>query len=236
MSETPDPLDADVMAVLSEAKPMQELPPGAGDRIWAAVHARTLLAPSGGGGGATGPRGPASWTAWVGKHPVVALVGAMLVGGAMGASARGGFDTHATRPDVATVAIPSSPPPAAPTSAWTETARAPVTSTAAPIQATTPAPVASHSGQQLAAESALLELARTGIAEGQAEHALAAVDRHTASFPQGLLREEREALAVKALVLAGRNDEARARAARFRARYPGSLFLPALESQIKSLP
>jgi hypothetical protein len=51
-----------------------------------------------------------------------------------------------------------------------------------------------------------------------------------------MLTEEREALAVKALLLAGRDDEARQRAARFRERYPQSLFLPALEAKLRALP
>jgi hypothetical protein len=51
-----------------------------------------------------------------------------------------------------------------------------------------------------------------------------------------VLREEREALAVKAFVLAGRGDEARARADKFRAKYPASLFLPAIESSLRSIP
>jgi hypothetical protein len=91
-------------------------------------------------------------------------------------------------------------------------------------------------GQTLAAESAILDIARTAIARGEGDHALAAVDRHAAAFPHGSLREEREALAVKALVLAGRGDEARARAAKFRMAYPESLFLQAIESSLRSIP
>jgi hypothetical protein len=92
------------------------------------------------------------------------------------------------------------------------------------------------SGQHLAAESAILDVARAAIARGEPDQALAAIERHASSFPRGVLREEREALAVKALVLAGRGEEARARAAAFRARYPASFFLPALESSLRNLP
>jgi len=111
-------------------------------------------------------------------------------------------------------------------------APAPVTRQATPQSA----PPRERTGQELAAESAILDIARTAIARGEADHAIAAVDRHASTFPQGVLREEREALGVKALVLAGRADDARARAAQFRAKYPESLFLPALDSALRSLP
>jgi hypothetical protein len=63
-----------------------------------------------------------------------------------------------------------------------------------------------------------------------------AVDRHERQFPSGLLEEEREAMAVKALVLLGRAGDARSRAARFQARYPRSLLAPAVERALASIP
>jgi len=80
----------------------------------------------------------------------------------------------------------------------------------------------------------VLDVARAALAAGDGEHALQAVDRHAASFPRGLLTEEREALGIRALESLGRTAEAHARLSRFRARYPESLFLPAIESALKN--
>ncbi len=46
---------------------------------------------------------------------------------------------------------------------------------------------------------------------------------HLARFPDGQFAEEREALAIRALAMAGRVDEARARAALFRDAFPESM-------------
>ncbi len=166
---------------------------------------------------------------------MIALAGALLVGGAVGAAVRG-------RPEVRIVTVerPATPSPdhaAAPSerSGWTEITVPRPSASVAPV-APRPATSAPTTGQELAAESAILDVARTAIARGEADHAIAAVDRHASAFPHGMLREEREALGVKALVLAGRGEEARARAARFRTNYPDSLFLPALESSLRSIP
>jgi RNA polymerase sigma-70 factor (ECF subfamily) len=107
--------------------------------------------------------------------------------------------------------------------------RAAVTASAAP------SPIAKEEtddGEALAAESAILDVARSGIARGEPEPALEAVGRHQRRFPHGLLTEEREALAIRALLLAARDDEAHARASRFRAAYPGSMFWPSLEAKL----
>jgi uncharacterized membrane protein len=85
----------------------------------------------------------------------------------------------------------------------------------------------------LAAERTLLEMARTALARGRAADALNALDQHRRRFTAGQLAEEREALSILALVKLGDADHARARAARFRARYPRSFFGPAVEDALK---
>jgi hypothetical protein len=54
------------------------------------------------------------------------------------------------------------------------------------------------------------------------------VTEHERRYPNGLLVQEREVMAVRALALLGRSEEAHARADRFRSRFPSSLLLPAL--------
>jgi hypothetical protein len=88
---------------------------------------------------------------------------------------------------------------------------------------------------QLAAEQRFLDSARAALVSGEPDRALERVAAHNAKFPQGLLTEEREALAVQALVKAGRYDEARTRAAAFRERAPSSLFRATVDSAIDSI-
>lgn len=77
--------------------------------------------------------------------------------------------------------------------------------------------------QSLALERLLLEEARTALARGDGGSALSALDRHAQKFPRGALGEEREAMAVQALVATGRMPEAKSRAARFHKFFPQSM-------------
>ncbi|MEO5725804.1 MAG: hypothetical protein ABI134_21245 [Byssovorax sp.] len=64
--------------------------------------------------------------------------------------------------------------------------------------------------------------------------ALDLVNRHAARFPGSALGQEREVLAIDALVRLGRSSEARARAAAFAARFPASAHLHRLEALVPS--
>lgn len=87
--------------------------------------------------------------------------------------------------------------------------------------------------EALRKERRLLDIARTAIARGDGEAALDAVGRHASEFPHGRLREEREALRVQALVLAGRKEEARQRANEFREEHPNSLMQPGIDPALE---
>jgi hypothetical protein len=120
-------------------------------------------------------------------------------------------------------------PPVPPASVSVE-ATVSATSTAPP--ATPSAPVRDPGrdrDRDLAAERALLEVARTALAQRDGAAALTSLDRHAQRFPSGQLREEREALAVQALASQGRATEARARAERFKKAYPASMFTPVVD-------
>ena len=82
---------------------------------------------------------------------------------------------------------------------------------------------------RLAAEQALLDVGRAALVQRRGLAALEAVARHRLEHPGGQLIEERDALEVQALWQLGRAEEARAQTTAFRARFPGSIFLPALE-------
>jgi hypothetical protein len=92
------------------------------------------------------------------------------------------------------------------------------------------APVASAG--VLSAEQALLDPARVAIARGDGAGALARLALHERRFPNGALSQEREAMAIRALVLTGDRDRARARAESFRSRYPGSLLWPMIAASL----
>jgi hypothetical protein len=70
-------------------------------------------------------------------------------------------------------------------------------------------------------EVKLLERAQDALKSNPTE-ALALCNEHARLYPNGMLAQEREVIAVEALVKSGRTAEARARADKFKARYPGS--------------
>jgi hypothetical protein len=77
-------------------------------------------------------------------------------------------------------------------------------------------------------------VARGALARGEANEALAAAGRHASEYPAGSLVEEREAIAIKALVALGRRDEARARAVEMERRFPNGLMLRAVKSAVEA--
>lgn len=77
-------------------------------------------------------------------------------------------------------------------------------------------------------EGALLARARAALGRDAAA-ALALTREHAARFPRAMLGEEREVLAIEALVALGRRDEASARATRLLAADPGSAYRRRLE-------
>jgi hypothetical protein len=90
------------------------------------------------------------------------------------------------------------------------------------------APTPPEGSQQGQSEIALLRDARATLPVDPAE-ALAITERHRAAFPRGSLGQEREIIAITALVKLGRADAARQRAEGFRKAYPHSAYLVQLE-------
>jgi hypothetical protein len=88
----------------------------------------------------------------------------------------------------------------------------------------------------LTAERSLLDVARTALARGNGEDALVAATKHEKRYPRGDLSEEREAMAIQALVLLRRYDEARARGATFHRRFPGSVLAPGIDAALGAIP
>ena len=81
------------------------------------------------------------------------------------------------------------------------------------------------------AEVKLLERAQDALRTRSGE-ALALCTEHAKRFPQGLLTQEREVIAIEALTQAGKLPEAQARAARFAVSYPNSTHLRRVETLV----
>jgi hypothetical protein len=74
----------------------------------------------------------------------------------------------------------------------------------------------------LRAEIALLDAARTAVAEGADARALALLRRYDTRYPTGTFRPESTALRIEALARLGQTQEARALGADFLAAHPDS--------------
>lgn len=249
------PLDADVLALLAIERPIVVVEAAQRTRGLAAVEALLAGASLGsndaGGGADLGPGGAsgavANGSAFVlaGGKAAATIAAAFFVGAVAGGIGVFGLvrkDVRSTPPPMstgstATVSPTSSQLEAAPSVVPTAIAvgdlpdaavrRAAEKANAKPIQEP---PVVSAQG--LAAERALLDVARSALGRGSPDEALEAANRHSREYPNGLLTEEREALAIRALAGAGHREAAVARATRFRARYPKSLLLPAVEGAV----
>jgi hypothetical protein len=252
MTDAPDPLEPGLAALLDaerEARPSDD----ALGRIWSQVERSVgAIGPAGsprsspdtGGRPSPGPRGTASWGGW---HTGLLVGIAFAVGGATGAAAT----SLLGRPSERVVyverhaAIAASPGNVAATAPSPAVVVAPDRSAPgqgtpdlpppAPKAATTHAASVSAAASSLPAERAILDEARTALAQNDGARAIALADEHSRRFAHPQLREEREAIAIQAMVIEGRYDEARERAKQFRAGSPDSLFLPAVDASLASI-
>lgn len=124
-------------------------------------------------------------------------------------------------PEPASAAPPSAPPE--PSNTHGAAADAPSARAKAVPRVARIAPRADAAG-----ELELLKRARRALTSTP-ERSLELASEHARTFGEGSFGQERELLAVEALVKLQRLDEARRRAARFAARYPGSAHLPRLD-------
>jgi hypothetical protein len=81
-------------------------------------------------------------------------------------------------------------------------------------------------------EARLLLLAHEALVAGDSMACLTWVSEHQRTFPTGALAEERELLAIEALVKAGQEGRARARARAFHALYPSSAYTGRVDSAL----
>jgi hypothetical protein len=243
MSEL-EPLDDDIRALVKGAKHVPELDAAQKASILAVTVAK-IGAPGGGGGGGGGRAGAGAlgklgvaiglFVAGIGVGVVIdrAMIGdgarAQSVPVSVAAPARlvAGTSTGASPLEaVSALSLPDAPRASGSAAlhlAGSATARG---------NASAEAP----SSRGLAAERALLDVARSALARGEAGEALVATERHAHEYPDGALVEEREAIAIKALVALGRMDEARSRARVHEQRFPNGLTVRAVKAAVGEAP
>jgi len=234
MNEPLDPLDPELKALLEGER--GAVPTAASlDRVWSRL---AILPPGGGlGGGGSGGGSAPHAPSWLAAHAVGVATATFVVGAIVGAGA------HAVlqRPPPERIVYVDRPTPIAvspsPSSVASSLAVATASASAAPLaRASVRTAPSASSTSSLSEERALLDRVRGELAENDPANALKLVDEHARRFPKAQLGEEREVLAVQALVALGRYDEARARAAKLRAAAPNSLFLPAIDATLGSIP
>lgn len=237
----PDELPEDVARLLGDARGLR----GPSDAARARMKERLVSAlprPPGPGGGAGGAEPSAGTTggsffpripAWVAAATFVVGLGAGALVRPLAAPSAGPSASVAgltaipsvARTPVATVADLGSGAPSLPT---LEPRDLPLVASAKPIVSVAPLQAHGPDIRDLAAEQAVLDVGRTALGRGDADNALAATAEHAKKFPRGALSEEREAIAVQALALGGKKEEAKARAERFKKAHPESILLPAV--------
>ena len=150
---------------------------------------------------------------------ITAAVGGLAAILALVVLPSGARRAETTTPPMASSSVQRVVEPAAPPPAPTEAAPTPETASEAPSPA--PAPAAASQRAKTPNEAALLERARRALASNPAL-ALELTRRHQAEFPRGVLRQEREVIAIEALRRLGRSDQARERGSEFRREFPDS--------------
>ncbi len=207
------PIEDDLMALVDAERSRPEAGSADADRVWKGVSARLKGAPP----PTSVPAGGGFSMAWL---VVVAGVVAVAVGWGAWPRSVESFASIVPRPLPAVVA---------------ETVALPQLHASVDVQPeleleSPPAPTPSSTRPStkvrsgtVADELALIEQARSALAKGRPAVALRVLAGHRRSFPRGAFVEEAAALRASALCKAGRIDDARSAAARFRTRWPGSV-------------
>jgi hypothetical protein len=199
----------------------------------AAIEAAVLvkIAPPGGGGGGGGGGSGGGSIAPMAKAGAVAMAaGAAVVAAVLASRSQPPPLAHETAPTVsASTPTASTQVPEPPTLSVDDLPAAPATVSAKRPEPTPSASAAPDPALNERAEVALLDRAQASLPARPAD-TLATCDEHARRFPSGTLVQEREVLAIDALLRLGRRDEAEARAARFRQAFPRSGHLRRVEA------
>jgi hypothetical protein len=164
------------------------------------------------------------------KLAVFAAVGGTVIAAGSFQAGRKYEEQHAPPPKVVErIVVAPAPPPPVPTPepeapAVEEPPRKPLVQKKPQPPAPPPAPKLT--------ELELLEQAMTAMKSGDPQAALALTQRHEKEFASGALVQEREMLAIEALVKLGHRGDARLKADVFRQKYPTSSHLLRLDALV----
>jgi hypothetical protein len=237
--EPTEPIDP-ALAALFHDEPVAEAPPGVRERVLARVS--TSIAVHAPIGGPTGARAEVL-RAGSRLHALAAWVaGAFVLGAGVGAGAV--LTWRAASPPRVVYVERATPTPTAPAPAPEPAAGPPASpASGSPRDAGTPRAESSarlaprnDASDALSAERRVLDSARERLAQGDGAGALKHLDEHARRFSHATLAEEREALAIQALVNLGRYDDARRRADAFRTRWSNSVYAAAVKATLASIP
>lgn len=173
-------------------------------------------------------------TGWLSAIKWIAVVGAIAPAAGVGAHWIIASRTTASAPPNMAPAAPPVAPPREPVPAITQPPT--VVVTAAPEQAPSVAsalPRRSPASSKLDAESALLRHAREKLQNGDAKGALDDATLMATRFPRGELAQEREVVAIQALLAQNQRAAAAARAADFLRIHPNSPYADSLRQALK---
>ena len=187
--------------------------------------------------GAAATKTAAVATGGVLKLTVIAAVGGTVIAAGAFQAGRSYEEVHAPPPRVVEKVVTVSVPVPAPSLPEPVVIPEPVV---APEPAPAPKRPGVHTKQQPPApapaakltEVELLEKAMSAMKAGDPKAALELTQRHAREFASGALIQEREMLAIEALVKLGRAGEARLKADAFRQKYPTSSHLLRLDALV----
>ena len=217
-----------------------------------------LLAPPGTGGGnssdggTTGSPAPASGSVLATRLASAVITGALAVAG------YGVYRAAAPEVPMTSVDLPRLRPPELPSSASSPPAVTPALPSVpspTPIRDSAGADRARRDGrdrrdrkerrrtehhrvaaEDLVAEARLLARAEAALRAGAPAQTLTLAEQHADQYRGGSLREERERLAIEALLALGRRSDAETRARRFRATFPDSVQQTRIDELLRATP
>lgn len=215
-----EPLSPDLRSLLDAERPLEVVPAATREKLYGKLTTTLGAAAVGGGTGAAVGKAIASGKAGLATKIVIATV-AFGVGGGAGALVHARLAPSLPPPAPIVIRVEAPPPLPPPPAAEAAPPKPP------PPRPAKPAPPV-KSGE-LGAERSLVEQARAALARQDPAAALFVLAQHEREHANGQLAEERTALQIIALAQNGQPDEARALATRFKAKWPGSLLMPAVD-------
>ncbi|MDP2274587.1 MAG: hypothetical protein Q8K32_27850 [Archangium sp.] len=224
MTDELEPLPADVFKVLEVERARPEVPADQVARLASRLEA--TLAPS-------PPRGEGPASLLKGKAAMLAV--GLAVGAIGGAQLQKNFGEPREVIVEKRVEVPIRVEVQVPVEVEVP-ARKPLVAQVAPHP--DPLPASQGEGAQqvrapIELERLLIEQASSALGRGQGADALAACAEHVNRFPAGQLAEEREIVAIRALVLLGQKAGAASRAEDFRKKFPESLLLDVVNEAVR---